>query len=404
MTNSKCVCIFSNFYPPVRSGSSVQVERLCSELVKKGWDVVVISARTGAEIAEYEVVDGVHIYRMPSLVIPKAMTLGFNFSWLGITFKPANIKRIKRIIEKHNPSLVHLHNYMFDLALSAVYMCRLYKLPMVLTIHTFLRHPSPMINILFYLVEQLFLKGMIIRKAKCVICPDMNVMSYVQCEFGNISTVLVPYGIHLSSSLANSGRDLINRFGLVGKRLILSVGHLHAMRNRKDLFLAMPYVLKGIPNAVLMIIGDVSIQLPDDLIQNNKINNGILFAGSLKHADVSSLLGFADLEAHWLNLYDPQKTSLGIASLEAMSAGLTVLTTANPDIFGKGILNNGENIIIIEPGHPQSLAQVIIDLLRDDTRRKAIGTRAHQTILDHFSWGSVVEKTMRVYESVVKEK
>ncbi len=404
MTNSKCVCVFSNFYPPVMSGSSVQVEGLCRELVKQDWDVVVISARVVDGSAAYEVVDGVHIYRLPSLRLPKAMTLGFNFPWLGITFKPANIKRINRILEKHQPSIVHLHNYMFDLALSAAYMCQIYKFPMVLTIHTYLRHPSPLINAVFYLVEQLFLKGMIVRKAKCVICPDMNVMDYTRREFGDISTALVPYGIHLSKAPTSTKVDLKKRFGLDGKRGILSVGHLHPMRNRKDLFLAMPYVLKDIPNAVLLVVGDVSIRLPDELMKNDEINRAVILAGSLQHAEVSALLSFADIEVHWLNQDKPEKTSLGIASLEAMSAGLTVIAAANPDTYGKGVLTNSENIVIVEPNQPQDLAQVIGDLLRDDARRKAIGAHARRTIINHFSWDSVCKQTLDVYTSVIEKK
>jgi 1,2-diacylglycerol 3-alpha-glucosyltransferase len=401
MAKSKCVCIFSNFFPPVVSGSSVQVGKLCSELVRKGWTVIVICARTVGGSADYEEVDGVHIYRMPALVIPKALTLGFNFSWLGITFKPANIKRIKVIIEKYQPSIIHLHNYMFDLALSAVLISYLYKIPMVLTVHTFLRHPSPIINILFYLAEQIVLKWLVIGRAKCVICPDMNVVKYAHREFGNVATEMIPYGIHLSNSPANAKKNLKKKFSLEGKRLILSVGHLHAMRNREDLFLAMPLVLKKVPDAVLMIVGDVSVPIPDEVLDCEDTENGVIFAGSLDHTDVSALLGFADLEAHWLNLYEPERTSLGIASLEAMSAGLTILTTANPAIFGDGVLSHGKNIIIVEPHQPDRLAQEIIDLLKNDLRRKTIGKNAHKTIQDHFSWDTIVEQTMEVYEATL---
>ena len=401
MGKPKCVCIFSNFFPPVVSGSSVQVGKLCSELVRKGWTVVVICARTVSGSSDYEVVEGVHVYRMPSLVIPKALTLGFNFSWLGITFKPANIKRVKAIIKNYQPSIIHLHNYMFDLSLSAVLLSHLYKLPMVLTVHTFLRHPSPLINVLFYLAEQLILKWLVVRRAKCVICPDMNVVNYARREFGKVPTEMIPYGIHLSDSQVDAKKILEKKFDLKGKRLILSVGHLHAMRNREDLFLAMPLILEEVPNAVLMIVGDVSVPIPDEVLDCEDTENGVIFAGSLDHTEVSALLGFAELEAHWLNLYEPERTSLGIASLEAMSAALPVLTTANPAIFGEGVLNHEDNIIIVEPHNPEKLAKTIVNLLNNDSRRKSIGINAQKTIMDHFSWDIIVEQTVEVYESIL---
>ena len=98
MTNSKCICVFSNFFPPVVSGSSVQVAGLCRELSQQGWEVIVISANVVDGSPDYEVIDGVHIYRMPTLRLPKIMAFGFNFSWLGFTFFPKNIQRIKMVI------------------------------------------------------------------------------------------------------------------------------------------------------------------------------------------------------------------------------------------------------------------------------------------------------------------
>jgi 1,4-alpha-glucan branching enzyme len=404
VSKSKCVCVFSNFYPPVVSGSSVQVEGLCRELVKQGWEVVVISARVVDGSADYELVDGIHVYRLPSLRIPKMMTLGFDFPWLSITFKPANIKRIRNIIAKHDPEVLHLHNYMFDLALGATYASKAYNLPVILTIHTYLRHPSPFINAIFYMVEQLFLKYVVVRRTACVICPDMNVVEYTLREFGNISTALVPYGIHLTKPSVNSYADLKTKFKLEGKQVILSVGHLHAMRDRKDLILAMPHILKEVPNAVLLIVGDVSIQMPRDLVEKYHIEEAVVFAGAMTHAEISALLELADLESHWLNQDSPDKTSLGIASLEAMSAGITVLAAANPDTYGKGVLVDGTNIMIVEPGKPESLAKIIVGLLQDESKRRSIGALARQTVADHFAWNSVGAQTIQIYESVSKEK
>jgi glycosyltransferase involved in cell wall biosynthesis len=403
MSKSKCVCIFSNFYPPVVSGSAVQVEGLCRELAKHGWEVVVITAYVVEGSPRYEIVDGVHVYRLPALRLPRAITLGFDFPWLSITFKPANIKRIRQIMEKHRPNILHLHNYMFDLAFGAVYARNVFKVPTVLTVHTHLRHPSFFINLIFYLVEQLLLKGLVVRKMDCVICPDMNAVNYVVHEFGNVPTAHIPYGIQLSTLSANTKSDLRKRFNLEGKRVILSLGHLHAMRNRKDLILAMPHILKEIPNAVLLIVGDVSIHLPAEWVKKYDIDGSVIFAGPLQHAEVSGLLELADLEAHWLNQDKPEKTSLGIASLEAMSAGITVLAAANLDTYGKGTLANGENIVIVNPDKPEELAKIILDLLHDDSRRSRIGGCARQTILDHFSWDSVCKQTIQVYESVIKK-
>lgn len=399
--NPRCVCIFSNFYPPVVSGSSVQVEGLCRELVRNGWEVVVITARVAEGGADHEIIDGIHVYRLPAVRLPRALTLGFDFPWLSFTFSAANLGRVREIVARHAPGVLHLHNYMFDLALSAEWMRRSFRLPLVLTIHTYLRHPSFLVNAAFYLVEQLFLRWAVVRGAACVICPDMNVAAYARREFGRVRTALVPYGIRLSSSQPGTASELQQRFGLQGKRVILSVGHLHAMRDRKDLILAMPRVLQVLPDALLLVVGDESIEWPRALAEQHGVGHAVRFAGPLPHREVSSLYAIADLEAHWLNQDKPENTSLGIASLEAMSAGMTVLAAANPDTYGKGVLASGSNIMIVAPQQPEALALTIVELLQDDARRKAIGARARQTVLEHFSWDSVGRQTIGVYESVL---
>ncbi|WP_411877816.1 glycosyltransferase family 4 protein [Polaromonas sp. YR568] len=402
-TNPKCVCVFSNFYPPVVSGSSVQVEGLCRELVRQGWTPVVVTAHVVPGSAESEVVNGIHVYRLPSFRLPAALTLGFNFPWLGVTFTPSNVGRIRKIIELHKPSVMHLHNYMFDLSLSASYMRWATKLPLVLTIHTYLRHPSWIVNAVFYFVEQAVLKPGVVSRADCIVCPDMNVVDYARRNFKNTRSALVPYGIHHSKPEPNAREDLLRRFKLHNKRIVLSVGHLHPMRNRRDLFLAWPEIVAAVPDAVLLVVGDVSIPLPDELVKSQNFSNSIIFSGPLPHTEVSALLEMAELEAHWLNQEKAAKTSPGIASLEAMAMGVPVLTAANPDTYGKGVLENGKNIMIVEPDRAGPLAATIISLLRDEELRKSIGEAAAKTVRENFLWESVCKRTIDVYESVKKK-
>jgi len=86
-----------------------------------------------------------------------------------------------------------------------------------------------------------------------------------------------------------------------------------------------------------------------------------------------------------------------------MGAGNVVLVAANQDTYGKGILRNGENVILVDQGRPDKLAETIIGLLNDDNRRRQIAERAKQTIRQHFSWDSVCSRTINVYEEVLRK-
>ena len=151
------VVMFSNLFHPVASGSSVHSRTLTAELVKHGCDVTMITARLTKDSPEYECVDGVHIHRLPSLRLPK-MSISLNFPWLNATFWPANIRRIEAILDQRQPDVLHLHNHMFDLGLSAAIVKRRRKLPMLCTIHTMIRHPSPLCNAILVPADRWFLR------------------------------------------------------------------------------------------------------------------------------------------------------------------------------------------------------------------------------------------------------
>ena len=161
-TDALNVCMFTNLYRPVVSGSSTQTETLARELIKRGHQVVVITAKVLGG-ADYEQTESGHVYRLPAYRLPK-IPIGFNYPWLSFTFTPGNIKRIKAILDRHHSQVLHLHNYMFDLAFSAVLMRWLTKKPLFVTIHTYFRHPSPFYNLFFLPVDRIVLKNLVIRR------------------------------------------------------------------------------------------------------------------------------------------------------------------------------------------------------------------------------------------------
>jgi glycosyltransferase involved in cell wall biosynthesis len=293
---------------------------------------------------------------------------------------------------------------MFDLGLSAALMRNRTGIPLVTTIHTVIRHSQAIFNLVLFPADRLFLRRLVINKSDQLICPDFNIKRYSQDAFGRSDSIIVPYGIdNMSAPDESNIHHLREVYKVAGKRIILSLGHVHAIRNRQDLIAALPDVLRSFPNVVLLIVGAVTTTLPERLARSLGVEQAVVFTGPVSHRAVPELLALADLEAHWLNQEEPERTSLGIASLEAMLAGKVVLAAANPDTYGPGLLKNNENIIIVEPGKPVELAHTIIELLKDDERRREIGHRAQKTIQDHFSWDSICSQTIQVYRAAIEK-
>jgi glycosyltransferase involved in cell wall biosynthesis len=399
----RTILMLSNLYPPVVSGSSTQTSSLAREFSKRGHKMVIITAQVDDMSPNFEETDGVIIYRLPALRLPR-LSVAFNFPWLNYTFTPSNLKRIQKIIEECKPDVIHLHNHMFDLGLSAAFFSKTNKIPLVLTLHTVIRHSSKFYNLFLLPIDRYLLKSFVVDNADQVICPDFNISLYAREVFKRKDSVIVPYGIDLHMMPDPEViRDISARHNLGDKKVILSLGHIHEIRNRKDIIMAMPDILKVFPNTVLVLVGALSTDSPVQIARKLGVENAVVFAGPVVHKDIPSFLALADIEAHWLNQEDPERTSLGVASLEAMSQGKTVLAAANPDTYGVGILRDGENIVIVKPGQPHELAKTIIELLQNKSRCSSIGERARQTVIDHFSWESVCNQTLDVYASVMSE-
>jgi glycosyltransferase involved in cell wall biosynthesis len=398
------VCMFSNMFPPVVSGSAIQSSSLARELASRGHRPFVICARVDETSDEYEELDGVPVYRLPAIKLPK-LPIALNSPWLSYTFTPGNIRRVIEIFERHRPEAIHLHNHMFDLALMAVSMRKRFAIPLIVTLHTMIRHSNPLYNVLLYPADRLVLRRLVAEQSETLICPDENILEYAQRVFPRTGRALIPYGIDI---LDHADRDQVERFrglyGLDGKRVILSLGHVHGLRDRRELVAALPAVRKAVGDVVVIIVGDEGVDTPRKLAADLGVSDSVIFTGHIPRDQVAAHLALADIEMHLFYQDSGGKDSLGMASLEAMGSGLSVIGAAHKDTYGKGLLRDGENVCLVRRGMGKDLEQVLIDLLQDRERRERIGLAAGKLVGDHFSWDSTCRQTLDAYSQAGRRR
>jgi 1,2-diacylglycerol 3-alpha-glucosyltransferase len=396
------VCMFSNLFRPVVSGSATQSEALARELARLGHKPFVITALVRKDCPEYEELDGVPIYRLPAFRLP-GMGIALNFPWLSYTFTPANLRRIDGILRKHRPDVIHLHNHMFDLAFAAVRMKRRFKVPLLVTIHTMIRHVKPFYNLILYPADRVFLRHTVLNRADTVICPDYNIKTYVDDAFPGSNAKVCPYGVEVPPPAdPNLVEELRRKHNLAGKRVILSLGHVHELRHRRELISILPDIRKAHPNIVVLIVGAETIDSPRKLAQTLNVSDAVIFAGHAPHELVPAYLALADLEMHLFYQDAIERTSLGIASMEAMGAGKAVVVAANENTYGPGVLRNGENAVFVDPRQPQEMTRTIIELLGDKDRRDRIGAAARRFVLEHLSWEVISAQTVDLYRTALQ--
>ncbi len=112
------------------------------------------------------------------------------------------------------------------------------------------------------------------------------------------------------------------------------------------------------------------------------------------------------------SIYEP----LGIVNLEAMSCGLPVVASATGGI--PEVVVDGETgyLVPIEqlhdgtgtPTNPDKfvadMAAAIDKVMADPERAKKMGQAGYERARDHFSWQSIADQTVKVYEDVLAER
>lgn len=399
MTPSLSICLFSSFYPPVYSGSAIHCADLARNLVKRGCRVTVITSRVSPESPEFEIVEGIVIHRLPCLMLPK-LEIALNFPWLNLSFFPHNMRRVLEILYEHPPDVLHLHNHMFDSALLAVFAARHLNIPLALSVHTIIKHSRPLYDFFLHLADLYLLKYWVVQQAQIVICQDATVEAYIGKTFDHKHVALIPYGISpLREPNPENVEALRERYGLNDYPIILSLGHLHETRNRKELIGILPELLNIFPGLKLLIVGYVGTDSARKLAERLGVEKNVIFAGAIPHEDIPDFLALADIEAHWFDLTHPHRTP-GIAGQEVMLAGGVLVTNAHEDVYGAGVFRDGENVILIDPSDPHALFESMVNILSDAKKRHAIGANSKRTARECFSWDAVYGRMTEAYFSI----
>lgn len=87
------------------------------------------------------------------------------------------------------------------------------------------------------------------------------------------------------------------------------------------------------------------------------------------------------------------------ALLEAMACELPIIAL---DVIGvKNLIENGRTGILLPANTlPKSLAETIRKLLGDTDRQARLGTAARQFVIDHFSFETILQKELHLYETL----
>lgn len=152
-------------------------------------------------------------------------------------------------------------------------------------------------------------------------------------------------------------------------------------------------VLERCPHVRFLAIGDHSSQITelkalatelgiaDQLTWYGGVENPLAI---LKHADVAVLTSRSE--------------SFSNAVLEYAASGIPAVVTNVGDL--RLIVLDNESGYVVPPDSPEEVADRIMKLLADSTRRQAFGERAKAHVLEHYSEERVISQYLDVYQTL----
>jgi glycosyltransferase involved in cell wall biosynthesis len=205
--------------------------------------------------------------------------------------------------------------------------------------------------------------------------------------------VVIHNGVEPIDARSDSGSELRAALALPAQAPVAAVvanllpykGHVHFVD-------AWRRVVDEIPDAIALLAGSGPLEAD--------LRARVATAGLSRHVrllgrwdDVPGLLRGADLLVH-----PSLEEGFSNAILEAMSAGRAVVAT---DVGGTAeAVVQGETGWLVPPADAARLGEAIVDLLRDDRRRRRFGDAGRARVLERFSVSGMVERYAALYESL----
>ncbi|WP_405794871.1 glycosyltransferase family 4 protein [Streptomyces sp. NBC_01506] len=185
---------------------------------------------------------------------------------------------------------------------------------------------------------------------------------------------------------ASCARDIRDRHGIKGKKIILCVSRLVTRKGQDVLVRALPLIRRAVPEAVLVLVG----QGPDErrlrALARRHADGAVVFAGGKDHTRTASYYAAADVFAMPCRTRKGglEAEGLGIVFLEAAASGLPVVAGDSggaPDAVLDGLTGR-----VVDGRDVASVARALTALLLAPERAAEMGEAGRRWVTERWSW------------------
>ncbi|MFN9172990.1 MAG: glycosyltransferase family 4 protein [Synechocystis sp.] len=389
----KILVLAWEFPPRIVGGIARHVAELYPELVNLGYDIHLITVET-ENTPFAEIVDGINLYRVS---VPAGDDF---FHWVDNMNHAMQLKGQQLIAQHGDFNLVHAHDWLVGDA--AINLKHHGKIPLVVTIHAteYGRYNGLYNDTQRYIAGK---EGILIYNGWRVIVCSNYMRHELERAFGTPwDKIDVIYnGIRADKKQRRPDFDyqkFRQHFANDQEKIVYYVGRMTYEKGISVLLTAAPQVLEAMNDQVkFVIIGGGNTDRLKQLAWNLGIWEHCFFTGFMSDDDLDKFQTIADC-AVFPSLYEP----FGIVALESFAAKVPVVVSNTGGL--PEVVTHGSTGIVTQTNSPDSLAQGILEILRNPLLAQKLVGFAYEDLAIRFNWFKLAQETAAIYERVVTER
>jgi glycosyltransferase involved in cell wall biosynthesis len=208
---------------------------------------------------------------------------------------------------------------------------------------------------------------------------------------------VVHYGVDARFAPRPRREDLVARYRLAGRRVVLFFGGLKPRKNLGLLLDAWAALAPGHPDTTLLVAGGGPL-LADLRARAGRLglDGRVVFTGYVAEAEKAEHFNLGDVF-----FFPSAMEGFGLTVAEAMASGLPVVASNRGSI--PELVVEGEGGFVCEPSGPGPFVEKLTLILGDEALGRKLGAANRDRAGRLFRWERCVDGTRRVYETALEE-
>ena len=364
-------------FPPLGGGAGYVTKAINEILVQRGFQVDLITMHfKGLEYEE--VINGVRVFRTKSFRKKRETCEVHEMASFVASAVPFALKLTKQ----YTYDLIHCH-FAIPTGLVAYSVHKMRNLNYIITTHG---SDIPGYNPDRFKLEHKFSKPLIsaiMKKAKTVVALSGHLKTLIERNVcAGLPVRVIPNGIASDMFSADQKR---NNWIFMSGRLLERKGFQFVLNALKE---------TPLEGWEIHLAGDGPYRKDLEALANGS-KNKVIFHGWLSR-DHGTLRNLYERSRIFIMPSDIENAP--IALLEAMNAGLAIITTNASGCYETA----GDSAMLVAPHDETAIREAVLKLVHDENLLDGFGKKARQRSLANFGWDTIIDQYAELYKEAVQ--